>query len=457
MELMALIENYGPFDLFFTLSCGDYRYDENFTSLLQDQEITYIVIDGVETCLINGLLIKEFLEQNSSMHEFIRTNILTATRNFDFRVKTFLKTVIMNQYSNMPVKMYSFRVEFQGRGSAHIHGVIWLDIAKLVEQQMKSGNDRVEHLQSALETIRQDMLPNIPESKAIEAYIDIVATCSLKIPETKNIAEQVNFHHHTKTCNKRGEENCRFHFPRFPSLRTIIAVPIRLKFTDDEQRKSMKSRMKNAFSSVKEVLQNKTTMDEIESIHKEDIQALVDERIYMHRASQILNDEKYKSMIMDYPREEDEEEIISFLSSDMSINKDKDYLGELLLENLQDFHKVHEDKARELQRNEDDWLCKRLGAVLLKAKDLYKILEVDDTQPEEVKQSELMAKYHQLLGYSLKGFTVVLKRDISEVMVNNFNSEWLYIWNSNLDISPVFDFYAVVTYISDYYMKVILI
>ena len=124
MELMALIENYGPFDLFFTLSCGDYRYDENFTSLLQDQEITYIVIDGVETCLINGLLIKEFLEQNSSMHEFIRTNILTATRNFDFRVKTFLKTVVMNQYSNMPVKMYSFRVEFQGRGSAHIHGVI---------------------------------------------------------------------------------------------------------------------------------------------------------------------------------------------------------------------------------------------------------------------------------------------------------------------------------------------
>ena len=103
MELMALIENYGPFDLFFTLSCGDYRYDENFTSLLQDQEITYIVIDGVETCLINGLLIKEFLEQNSSIHEFIRTNILTATRNFDFRVKTFLKTVIMNQYSNMPV------------------------------------------------------------------------------------------------------------------------------------------------------------------------------------------------------------------------------------------------------------------------------------------------------------------------------------------------------------------
>ena len=70
--------------------------------------------------------------------------------------------------------------------------------------------------------------------------------------------------------------------------------------------------------------------------------------------------------------------------------------------------------------------------------------------------SELVRKYHELLGYSLKGFSVVLRRDINEGMVNNFNSEWLYVWNSNLDISPVFDFYAVITYISDYYMKVII-
>ena len=157
---------------------------------------------------------------------------------------------------------------------------------------------------------------------------------------------------------------------------------------------------------------------------------------------------------MEYPREKDEE-IFSFLDSDLSINEDKASLGALLLENLQNFHQFHQDRAKDLQKNEDDWLWKRLTALLTKAEDLSKILEIDEDQPEEIKQSKLVAEYHQLLGYSLKGFAVVLKRDINEVMVNNFNSEWLYVWNSNLDISPVFDFYAVVTYISDYYMKVL--
>ena len=127
----------------------------------------------------------------------------------------------------------------------------------------------------------------------------------------------------------------------------------------------------------------------------------------------------------------------------------------MLIENLQYFYQAHNDKSKEIQKNEDDWSWNRLLAVLLKAKDLYKILEVCEDQPEDMKHNELMAKYHQMLGFSMKGFSVVLKRDINETMVNNFNPEWLYIWKSNIDVSPVFDFYAIVTYISDYYMKVI--
>ena len=41
MELFAKIENLGPFHIFWTLSCGDTRFPENFTCLLQDQEILY--------------------------------------------------------------------------------------------------------------------------------------------------------------------------------------------------------------------------------------------------------------------------------------------------------------------------------------------------------------------------------------------------------------------------------
>ena len=107
MELFAKVENCGPFHMFFTLSCGDSRYPENFTAFLQDRDVYWCVVDGKNTCFIDGLTLDEFMKQNSSKHEFIRNNILTASRNFDRRVKTFISTVIMNQCSPMPVKFNS--------------------------------------------------------------------------------------------------------------------------------------------------------------------------------------------------------------------------------------------------------------------------------------------------------------------------------------------------------------
>ena len=60
-ELIAKLENLGPFHFFFTLSCADMRYQENFTSLLQEYNIiykeekghekAYLVIDGQEVSL----------------------------------------------------------------------------------------------------------------------------------------------------------------------------------------------------------------------------------------------------------------------------------------------------------------------------------------------------------------------------------------------------------------------
>ena len=53
-ELIARLENLGPFNFFFTLSCADMRWPENFTALLQDQEISYKYENGEEDIKING-------------------------------------------------------------------------------------------------------------------------------------------------------------------------------------------------------------------------------------------------------------------------------------------------------------------------------------------------------------------------------------------------------------------
>ena len=139
--MLAKLENIGPFHIFFTLSCGDTRCDENFSSFLVENG--YILEYSVDedgttnTRVKDGKLLDKTLEQflqedvNESLHEMIRTNVLTATRNFQHRVDAFRNEILSNKDNPMKIKHISYRVEFQGRGAAHIHGTLWLDIKKI--------------------------------------------------------------------------------------------------------------------------------------------------------------------------------------------------------------------------------------------------------------------------------------------------------------------------------------
>ena len=61
--------------------------------------------------------------------------------------------------------------------------------------------------------------------------------------------------------------------------------------------------------------------------------------------------------------------------------------------------------------------------------------------------------YLTTLGNLNSGYKVVLARDIDETMMNPYNIEMIRAWNGNMDLQPVLDFFAVVTYVSDYYAK----
>ena len=117
-----------------------------------------------------------------------------------------------------------------------------------------------------------------------------------------------------------------------------------------------------------------------------------------------------------------------------------------LIENLKSLHEEHKVKLNELEAFESQYLHERLLKVLKKA-DIEKILEINENLPEEDRDRLLVTEYHKLLSFAVKDYTIVLKRDISEIFINNFNSEWLPVWNSNMDISPVFNYHAVVVYV----------
>ena len=62
-------------------------------------------------------------------------------------------------------------------------------------------------------------------------------------------------------------------------------------------------------------------------------------------------------------------------------------------------------------------------------------------------------QYYEALEVSQFGACIVWKRDPKEAFINNYNPEWMKAWDGNMDIVPCLDYFAVVTYITDYYTK----
>ena len=122
-EIIAKLENFGPFHFFFTLSCGDQRWSANFTTQLEKDgcKIIYEVDKegreqvAVEVRQEDGKTVripwKQYMQDfvPRSKHEMIRENVLLATRNFQHRVETFRREIIFGRNNPMRVRHISYR------------------------------------------------------------------------------------------------------------------------------------------------------------------------------------------------------------------------------------------------------------------------------------------------------------------------------------------------------------
>ena len=191
--------------------------------------------------------------------------------NFNHRVEEFMKTIILNKNGPFNVQHYNYRVEFQLRGAAHIHGTLWIDFERLIlpmnrlvpeenkkiqERKAKYPNDKliqsIEEKEIKTAETYYELFKKIKDEefgmelqenkdddkkhlKALVEFTDWFATCSLKDPSTRQIVLDVNQHKHfNQSCRKNGP-NCKYNFPRFPCLETIIAIPSRIKYKGDEE------------------------------------------------------------------------------------------------------------------------------------------------------------------------------------------------------------------------------
>ncbi|KAG5683289.1 hypothetical protein PVAND_012577 [Polypedilum vanderplanki] len=166
-ELTAMIRNIGPPTWFITLSCNDLHWHDMIKALLiadgrPDEDPSKINIDEVQRLIeIYPVVLKK------------NARVLGGK-----------------------VIDYWWRIEFQKRGSPHLHLVVWIENP-----------------------------PSFETPEGIE-LIDQVVSCHYpseqENPELHNLVKKNQRHQHTHTCHKNNSQNCRFAFPRQPSQQTRI-------------------------------------------------------------------------------------------------------------------------------------------------------------------------------------------------------------------------------------------
>ena len=137
--------------------------------------------------------------------DILRSNPITVMRMFEKRVDALMSNLILSPAQPIgEVEDYFYRVEFQARGSPHIHMLVWIKNAPVFEKDSDS---------------------------TVCSFIDRYITCTMPDPATdpelnKIVSEvQVHSRNHSKSC-KKGNVACRFGFPRLPMDQTLITRPV---------------------------------------------------------------------------------------------------------------------------------------------------------------------------------------------------------------------------------------
>ncbi|XP_069114560.1 uncharacterized protein [Argopecten irradians] len=130
--------------------------------------------------------------------ELIKSDPVMYARYFNHRVQVFISSVLKGEMSPLgSIKDFFYRVEFQQRGSPHIHMLLWIENAPIF---------------------------GISSKETIENFIDEHSTCTKQSERQDLINYQT--HRHARTCRKKGKAICRFGYPIPPMLKTSILEPL---------------------------------------------------------------------------------------------------------------------------------------------------------------------------------------------------------------------------------------
>ena len=132
-EVIAMVKQLGIPTWFMTLSCADLRWPELFQIIARTQgkNLTDEQVDALsynERCSLLNL------------------NPVIVAKHFQYRVETFFTEVLLSSANPIgKIVYYALRIEFQMRGSPHLHALIWTsDCPKLTSETKEDYIDYID-------------------------------------------------------------------------------------------------------------------------------------------------------------------------------------------------------------------------------------------------------------------------------------------------------------------------
>ncbi|XP_071965644.1 uncharacterized protein [Antedon mediterranea] len=219
-DIIAMVRQIGKPTFFLSFSSADFRWKEIMTTLLSQSgdQRNIEELEWADKC------------------NLLKSNPVTVARMFDKRFHTFLKNVILSEAQPIgKVVDYFYRIEFQMRGSPHVHMLVWVENAPIF------GTDKDNEV-----------------INFVDKYISCAVPCETVDRELNEIVKSVQIHskRHSKSCKKKGT-NCRFNFPRQPSGNTFVMRPTIVDKDNDDNDENKQAM--ELLTSVKDAVTNEET------------------------------------------------------------------------------------------------------------------------------------------------------------------------------------------------------
>ena len=158
-----MVKQLGLPTFFMTLSCADLRWNELISIIAK------LNGESLDEDAINEM---DFFERC----HYLNMNPVILARHFQYRVEVFFKVIVIDGPLGK-VKYHAIRVEFQVRGSPHIHSFLWVIDAPILTK------NNVDEYRQFVDSIVKAFVPDIN-----------------KQPELFELVTTYQVHSHSKSC-----------------------------------------------------------------------------------------------------------------------------------------------------------------------------------------------------------------------------------------------------------------